>query len=139
MKGFTYIELLVVIVLISIIVGSGYFATNALNKQFSVVKDQKANLEKLSAIDLQLRKAMVDSEEVNFENDEIKFLYGNGSQSSLVNKGDALIFSKGVKDTLKTKVTNFEVFKDLKKVNVNITLNIKGVNIQLCYSKSNGG
>jgi len=110
-KAFTYLELILVIVLTSIIVSAGYYAISILGKQNASLNSKQAKLHDLSLFDLQLKKAFSEADEVYISDAQIVLSSPNGDEVKLGVQEDFISYSGSYQDSLFCNVLNPVEFK----------------------------
>jgi len=110
-KAFTYLELILVIVLTSIIVSAGYYAISILGKQNASLNSKQAKLHDLSLFDLQLKKAFSDADEMYISDAQIVLSSPNGDEVKLRVQEGFISYSGSYQDSLFCNVLNPVEFK----------------------------
>lgn len=122
-KAFTYLELIIVIVLTSIIVSAGYYAITILGKQNNIVQEKYSEVQKLSLFDLKLKRAFSQALEIEVKGNELILSSQKGIKQKLEIDEDFIVVSDSQSDTLFCQVSEF-----IQKEEGGIALSIEYMN-----------
>jgi len=134
-KAFTYLELLFVIVLSSIVFVSGYFAVGTANRNHFHNQRKQTALQELSFFDLHLRKIFHRSVEERTLDESLVFKDAAGRKQQLIIEDDFMILNSLQSDTLFCHINEFGFKNTEEKIELDILFKFEGQEYQIYMSK----
>ncbi|MEM7161710.1 MAG: type II secretion system protein [Bacteroidota bacterium] len=135
-RAFTYLELLFVIVLSSLVFASGFYAVRIFSAQGYWTQQKKDKLHDLSYFDLVLRKAFFTAHDSELKDNVIHFVDAEKSHTFLQIEEQRLVFSGAHSDTLYCLVKDFS-WRDVQdKISLQIAIEMDGQDFPIHLMKN---